>query len=216
MPSRKVSAIMREQEGSEQQQRAKADKLPARFKAAEAVARRQTLRGSLPVSQLSRLGEALSGSAGALQVELSFDRYPRAVGRVHGRIRGLLPLTCQRTLEVFFWPLDAAFEWVMVRSEAEEERLLADADPLILEDDQLKLHEAIEDEVLLALPLVPLSPDSRPPSSADAPATAADEGKALGKSRAGKTKPGRVSHNVELDDSRPNPFAALKGKFNKN
>ena len=212
MPSKKVSAIMREREGSEQQAVAKADKLPARFKAAEAVARRQTLRGSLPVAQLPRLTEALSGKAGALQVELAFDTYPRSVGRVHGRIQGLLPLTCQRTLEVFSWPLDTPFEWVMVRSEEEEERLLADADPLMLDEEQLKLHEAIEDEVLLALPLVPLAPDS---SAATQP-IAANQGKAAGKSRISKTKPGVVSHNVELDDSRPNPFAALKGQFNKN
>ena len=192
---------MREREGSEQQQVARADKLPARFKAAEAVARRQTLRGSLPVSQLPRLTEALSGKADALQVELSFDTYPRSVGRVHGR-----------TLEVFNWPLDTPFEWVMVRSEEEEERLLADADPLMLDEEQLKLHEAIEDEVLLALPLVPLAPDSTPPG----PAAVADPSKSGSKSKISKTKPGVVSHNVELDDSRPNPFAALKGQFDKN
>lgn len=203
---------MREREGSEQQQVARAERLPARFKAAEAVARRQTLRGSLPVSQLPRLTEALSGKADALQVEISFDTYPRSVGRVHGRIRGLLPLTCQRTLEVFNWPLDTPFEWVMVRSEEEEERLLADADPLMLDEEQLKLHEAIEDEVLLALPLVPLAPDSTPPG----PAAVANPPKSGGKSKISKTKPGVVSHNVELDDSRPNPFAALKGQFDKN
>lgn len=212
MPSEKVSAIMREREGSEQQHTARADRLPARFKAAEAVARRQTLCGSLPVSQLSRLSEALSGKAGALQVELTFGTYPRAVGRVNGRIQGLLPLTCQRTLEVFDWSLDATFEWVMVRSEADEERLLADADPLMLDEEQLKLHEAIEDEVLLALPLVPLAPDSTPPPAELAPGASP----AVGKSKSSKTKPGAVSHNVELDDSRPNPFATLRGQFNKN
>lgn len=208
----KVSVIMRAREDSEQQQPARADKLPLRFKAAEAVARRQVLRGSLPVNQLPRLREALSGPAGALQVELRFDTYPRAVGCVRGRIQGALPLTCQRTLEVFDWPLDTPFEWVMVRNEAEEERLLADADPLMLDEDQLQLHEAIEDEVLLALPLVPLAPDSAPPG----PAVGADPAKSAGRGKISKTKPGVVSHNVELDDSRPNPFATLKGQFTKN
>ncbi len=186
-----------------------AEKLPARFKAAEAVARRQVLDGVLPVATLERLSTALAGPAGSLTISMNFAPYPRSVGCAQGRITGLLPLTCQRTLEAFDWALDVTFDWVMVRDEAEEERLLADADPVMLEEEQLLLHQAIEDEVLLALPLMPLAPGS---TALTVPATAA----ASGKKGAGKTKAPVVSHNNELDDSRPNPFAALKGRLSKN
>ncbi len=186
------------------------DRLPARFKAAEAVARRQQLEGVLPVAGLPRLSEALSGPAGLLTVSLQFEPHPRAVGRASGRIQGLLPLTCQRSLQVFGWLLVIQFGWVMVRNEAEEERLLADADPVMLEEEQLLLHEALEDEVLLALPLIPLAPD------AEMPVPASDAGGAAKtKKPGGKTKAPRISDNLQLDDSRPNPFLALKGQFSK-
>lgn len=186
------------------------DRLPQRFKASEAVARRQQLEGVLAVAQLPRLSEALSGAADLLTVSLQFRPHPRSVGRASGSIRGLLPLTCQRSLQVFMWPLDITFDWVMVRDEAEEERLLADADPVMLEDEQLLLHEAIEDEVLLALPLIPLAPD--------APMPVVDEGAApavKGKKQGSKTNAPKISDNFQLDDSRPNPFLALKGQFSK-
>ncbi len=188
------------------------DRLPARFKAAEAVARRQQLDGLLPVTLLARLSEALSGPADALAVTIRFDTHPRAVGRASGSINGLLPLTCQRSLQVFLWPLEIQFEWIMVRDEAEEERLLADADPVMLEDEQLLLFDAIEDEVLLALPLMPIAPDAPPLQLADGPVGQA----AKSKKPAGKTKAPQISDNIQLDDSRPNPFLALKGQFPKN
>ncbi|MES2883306.1 MAG: YceD family protein [Pseudomonadota bacterium] len=188
----------------------RADKLPARFKAAEAVARRQQLSGVLPVAMLPRLAEALSGPAELLTVSAQFQTHPRSVGRAQGRITGLLPLTCQRSLQVFDWPLDVTFDWIMVRDEAEEERLLADADPVMLEDEQLKLHEAIEDEVLLALPLIPLKPDAPMPAVPEAFAAAPKT-----KKPQGKTKAPRISDNSGLDDSRPNPFLALKGQLRK-
>ena len=188
----------------------RADKLPARFKAAEAVARRQLLSGVLPVAMLPRLAEALSGPAELLTVTAQFQTHPRSVGRAKGQITGVLPLTCQRSLQVFDWPLDISFDWIMVRDEAEEERLLADADPVMLEDEQLLLHEAIEDEVLLALPLIPLSPDAPMPTVPEAAA-----GAPKSKKPQGKTKAPRISDNSGLDDSRPNPFLALKGQLRK-
>ncbi len=186
------------------------DKLPARFKAAEAVARRQQLTGVLAIASLPRLAEALSAPADLLTISAEFGTHPRAVGRAKGRITGLLPLTCQRSLQVFPWPLDITFDWIMVRDEAEEERLLADADPVMLVEEQLLLHEAIEDEILLALPLIPLAPDASIPAFGE-PAAAAVKAKKPDS----KTKPGQISDNFQLDDTRPNPFLALKGQLRK-
>lgn len=181
--------------------------IPVKLKASEAVANRQQFEAALPVAGLPRLSAAIAGTAAALEVTVQFEPYPRTAGRVSGSIRGQLPLICQRSLEVFLWPLETRFEWVLVRNESEEERLLADVDPVLLEDENLLLREAIEDEVLLALPIAPLAPQS---SAEDAPqAVAAPASKT--KKPAGKTKATPISDNIELDDSRPNPFAALKG-----
>jgi uncharacterized protein len=42
-----------------------------------------------------------------------------------------------------------------VHSEAEERRLLHDCEPLLVEDDTVPLHEVVEEEVLLAIPIAP-------------------------------------------------------------
>lgn len=182
--------------------------VPKHFRASEAVAREQQFEGQLPVSLLPRLSEALSAPAEALTVRLQFSAHPKITGRVRGRIEGRLPLTCQRSLAVFSWPLAIDFDWLLVRDEAEEGRVLHEADPVMLEEDgELQLRDAIEDEVLLALPLMPIAPGATLPGgslgAADTPP-------------GGKTKASKISHNVELDDSRPNPFAALKGQFKPN
>jgi len=176
--------------------------IPQQLKAADAVARQLSLNGTLPVADLPRLAAALSARTGALSVTLAFEPHALSRGRVRGTLAGELMLTCQRSLEPFAWTLDTTFDWVLVRDEAEEERLLQDGDPVLLEGDLFKLRDAIEDEALLALPLVPLSPVSE---AASLPSEA--------RKRGSKTKPGSMGDNVQLDDSRPNPFAALKGKL---
>lgn len=184
--------------------------IPVKLKAHEAVANRQKLEATLPVTALSRLSAAIAGPAEALKVIVQFDPHPKTVGRVSGSIQGQLPLICQRSLEVFLWPLETRFEWIMVRDETEEERLLADADPVMLEEEQLLLRDAIEDEVLLAIPLIPIAPDAPMPTVPEA-ASAAPKSK----KPQGKTKAPQIGDNFQLDDSRPNPFLALKGKFTK-
>jgi uncharacterized protein len=178
-------------------------KLPMRLKAAEAVGKEQKMTGIVPVRSLKRLTEALAAPAGELQISLQFFSHAIALGAVRGTIQGQMPLVCQRSLAVFQWPLDVSFHWLLVRGERDEERLLAEADPVMLDDDQLLLHDAIEDEVLLALPIVPMAPETSAKGS---------RSKNMGDS---ETTAPTIGHNVELDDSRPNPFAALKGKLPK-
>lgn len=174
--------------------------IPQRLKVADAITQGQTLTGTLPVAALGRLAAALASPDGEIQVQLTFAAHPVARGRVIGTLNGRLSLVCQRSLEPFEWPLAVHFDWLLVGSEAEEARVMAEADPVMLDGDSLCLRDALEDEALLALPLVPLSPISAPV-----------EGKKPGR----KTKGGAMGDNSGLDDSRPNPFAALKGKLPK-
>lgn len=171
--------------------------VPVKLKAHQAVARAVLIEGALPLAHLPRLAAALAQAEGSLQVSLQFGEHRAALGQVRGTLKGLLWLTCQRSLESFQWPLEATVDWALVGDEAHEEALLADADPVLLDDENLLLHQSIEDEVLLCLPLMPLAP----------------EGSLATKKAKGKTKPLSISDNAGLDDTRPNPFAALKGQF---
>lgn len=125
--------------------------------------------GRVAVARWSRLAAALAADHGDLEVEvLLTTSVPR---RLRGRVRAQLPLRCQRCLREFDWPLQLEIDLRLVASDAEERRWLGEDDPCRVEDEVLPLHQILEDEVLLALPLAPCCgrPDCRlgwPPPSA--------------------------------------------------
>ena len=137
----------------------RADGIPLRVKASQATARHQAFAGSLPLAKLPRLAAMLTDPAGELHVELQATRDEEGQDWLHGEIRGRLPLTCQRGLHPFEWPCDVALSLALVESEAAEERLLKDTESYRVEDDQLPLRDLVEEEVLLALPMMPRCED---------------------------------------------------------
>jgi uncharacterized protein len=132
--------------------------IPAHVSATRALASGQQFRGALPLSQLPRLAAQVADRDGSLDVEL---RAEKAAGGawLRGAIRGELTLTCQRGLHPFGWRCNLRPALRLVTSEAEEQRLLKDAEPYLVQDDRLPLRELVEDEVLLALPMMPRCDD---------------------------------------------------------
>jgi uncharacterized protein len=137
----------------------RADGIPLRVKASQAVLRHEAFAGSVPLAKLPRLAASLAESSGTLQVELQATRDGEGQDWLHGEIRGRLPLTCQRGLHAFDWDCDVALSLALVESEAEEQKLLKDAESYRVEDDELPLRDLVEDEVLLALPMMPRCED---------------------------------------------------------
>ena len=174
-----------------------ASHLPARITVAEAVSQGRKFSAQLPIASLPRLSEAILPSPGSVTVELACIPDEASLGRIRGRLSGSVQLTCQRCLQAAAFPLEAAPDWTLVATEADEERLLESRDPLLVDEGgQLALLEAIEDEAIMALPIVALcsTPDC---------ATAANGG-ADGED---------LGHNRRPSDARPNPFAAIKGQL---
>jgi len=129
--------------------------LPNYAPAATAIQRGAQFNGAILVERLPRLVASLASAAGTLDVRLQAGNEMAPPPFLRGEIRGELQLICQRCLEIFNWPLQAKVDLRLVRSEAEEARWLQDHEPYLIEDDRLPLHEMVEDEVLLALPLSP-------------------------------------------------------------
>jgi uncharacterized protein len=137
----------------------RSDGIPLRVKASQVALRHEAFTGSVPLAKLPRLAASLAEPAGALQVELQATRDGEGQGWLHGEIRGKVPLTCQRGLHPFEWDCDVALSLALVESESEEEKLLKDTEAYVVEDDELPLRDLIEEEVLLALPIVPRCED---------------------------------------------------------
>ena len=137
----------------------RADGIPLRVKASQAAARHEAFTGRVPLAKLPRLAASLAEPAGELHVELQATRDDEGQDWLHGEIRGRLPLTCQRGLHPFEWDCDVALSLALVGSESEEERLLKDTESYRVQDDELPLRDLVEDEVLLALPMMPRCDD---------------------------------------------------------
>lgn len=129
--------------------------LPLHAKVSSALTREASYEGLLPIARLERLCAVTTDAEGDLSVELQLRRDRTRVPKLEGRVRGRLPVVCQRCLRPFLWPLDAAIDLRLVFNEEEESRVLKDAEPLLIEDDQVQFHAVVEEEVLLALPYAP-------------------------------------------------------------
>lgn len=128
------------------------------------VSARRSFEGTLPIAVMSRLCEVLASTDGALQFELDFGRDEFDTSYVDVRAQASLTLICQRTLEPFVLPVAVDTRLGLIRLERDEAGLPPDCEPLLVaEDGRLNPADVIEDELLLALPLVPVNPDSSLP-----------------------------------------------------
>lgn len=123
------------------------------------VQARRSFAGQLPLARFKRLGGSLADFAGTVNFDLDFDRDAFGSAYLRLRVDTALPLLCQRTLDVYSQPVTLDQRLGLIRKESDEAALLPDYEPLLVSaDGQLDLVDVIEDELILALPLVPTSP----------------------------------------------------------
>jgi uncharacterized protein len=148
------------------------------------VAARRQFEGSLPLSGLTRLRPSLASDQGECRFELSFDRDVSSQAILEMKLEADLSLLCQRSLEPFSFPVSLVQRLGLITDEAQEAALPPGVEAVLVgPDGELNPAELIEDELILALPVVPINPEAAelPP----APDTLAS------------------------DEVKPNPFAAL-------
>lgn len=102
------------------------------------------------------------------EISAALDKSSSAgdIVRLDVRVHGSVPMTCQRTLKRFRQPIDGRSSVAVVASEDQLAALPEDLEPKLVPEGRLKLVELVEDELLLALPLVPRDPDSAPVENA--------------------------------------------------
>lgn len=144
--------------------------LPESVDAWRMVSARRSFEGTLPIARLPRLVEALASSDGVVKFELDFGRDSLGISYIDVRAEADMTLTCQRSLEPFILPVKVETRIGLIRLERDEAGLPPDCEPLLVaEDGRMNPADVIEDELLLALPLVPVNPDSRIPDEVTGP-----------------------------------------------
>ena len=165
--------------------------LPDVIDAWRAVAGQRQFRGELPFSAMPRLAECLAADQGVVRYVLEFGRDELGVAYVALQAESNLPLVCQRSLEVFDWSVALSVRLGLIAREQDESALPPGYEPLLTISGELHPVEIIEDELILALPNVPVKPGNETDGANTWTALAPD---------AGEEEPGEVEGK---------PFAAL-------
>jgi uncharacterized protein len=126
------------------------------------VAARRSFEGRVPLSSLTRVQDLLFDTEGEVDFALQFDSDPLLkVAYAELRIDTALPLECQRSLQRFLLPVHVVQRLGLIRDEADEAALPPDYEALLVpEDGMLRPLDLVEDELVLAVPAVPVDPES--------------------------------------------------------
>ncbi len=143
------------------------------------------------MSHLPRLQAVLARKTGDVEVDLLVERGLDGRVRLGGELSADLVLQCQRCLGPLSLPLAVEIDTVLLTGSSQEDVF----DGIELCDDELLLHDLIEDELLLALPAVAAHSETQDCRQGEAPQK-------------------YLLQNGEVEKA--NPFAALKDlKLNK-
>jgi uncharacterized protein len=150
------------------------------------------LTGQVRLTSLPRLKEIMQDQAGVAEIALSFQKGANRQVHISGHVKADLKLECQRCLEPVIISVASDMDVVVVEGYDEAKLLADDVEPLLAGDNRIRLNEVIEEELLLALPQVPMHPE--------------------GECRAAyENYEGSVEQATErAEDEKPNPFAMLK------
>ncbi len=135
-----------------------------------------------------RLLSAIHEMRQGIDISIQFG-VEHGVHYLRGELDTELVLICQRCMDPVKTPIRTGFQLGLVRNKEEEAGLPGQFEPLWVERIEMDLHAIVEDELLLALPLVPMHPSgecSQPPR-------------------------GMAGGDTGKDGSRENPFAVLSG-----
>ena len=138
------------------------DKLRRRYQVHKEVARKGYFEGEIPVSELDRLRELMhDAEAGEtprmLSISFEFVRNEYDIPMMVGRLQTSLSLECQRCLKPLEMPIDLDIRLMVDASD----ELVRDSsiDTIYSDDGYIDINEVVEDELILAIPLVAMHDD---------------------------------------------------------
>jgi uncharacterized protein len=117
--------------------------------------REAVVERSYELAGLPRAGLAGCLPGTAIAVQFRFSRAEGGIG-VDTELDGQVVLTCQRCLQPVAVPVQSHSALVLVADDAAAEQVPDVREPIVVEANQVDLTWLAEEEMLLALPLVPL------------------------------------------------------------
>ncbi len=113
-----------------------------------------SVKGEITTRDLPRLCEVVLGEPSNARVELTFARDRGGQDRLDGTVICDVTLVCQRCLLPVAVPLSARVSVGVVASDEQARTLDGELEPWIVVEESGDLFELIEEELLLALPMI--------------------------------------------------------------
>ena len=136
------------------------------------VAARREFEGRIPLAAMTRLASSLFDTEGEVRFRLAFGIDALQVSYVELGIDAALPMECQSSLKRFLLPVQISQRLGLIRDEADEAALPEEYEALLVDADaMLRPAELVEDELILALPVVAVAPDAEAVECDFAPTT---------------------------------------------
>jgi uncharacterized protein len=122
----------------------------------------------VPLSELPRLKSRIAGIGGSVRGNARFGRQSGfAVAELS--LAGKAMLQCQRCMQVMQLPIDTTTHVALILAETEAAEVPEELEPVLAREGRISIGELVEEELLLALPIVPLHEELRecavPPSA---------------------------------------------------
>lgn len=121
------------------------------------VDRNITFEGNIPLTDLPRLHEALASDKAEIEVTVAFERGKQNQVLMNMTLIATMELVCQRCLDIMTFTTSNIYHYMFMHNERGQIMLPEGYDALELgAKDPFDLKVLIEDELLLALPIIPI------------------------------------------------------------
>jgi uncharacterized protein len=188
--------------------------IPPLISARKAAIAGITYSGVVRGKDIGRVAAAVLEIEGPLSVSLRFDINEGRKRTVEAKIEGRVSMQCQRCLKPVSVLVETCSTLTVVAHDEEAASVLRTTEPLLLDGDDLDVYSLIEDEVLLALPIVALH--SIDPVQAKEVVTKMVMASVEEQENAASAHGLEVQPNELVKEPAKSPFAALKEvKFNR-
>lgn len=118
------------------------------------------ITGKLPVAKFERFSDLLANTSGFVEISLKFFLNEDFRRVISGDLRGDVQVLCQRCLESTTITLEDRFQLALVESESQADKLPKDLEPWLCTDTRLVLADVVEEQLILAMPIVSYHKDN--------------------------------------------------------
>jgi len=129
---------------------------------------RRQFAGTASLAQMARVADRLARDEGEVSFRVSFELNTEGRPQARVEVSARPWQRCQRSLEPFRAEVSGGSTVGLTGDPEDAAQMPGDREPYVMQSGRVQLLDLVEEELLLALPLVPVNPDAALPACASA------------------------------------------------